>query len=81
MFKASALDFPLQEAVNVNGALVTPLPAETEIVAANITRRNYGIPSIGLWQISTGKAPEVLFHDDRYDWRCKSREGILQCDI
>ena len=48
---------------------------EAEIVAADSTLRNFGIPSIGLWQTLSGKAPEILFHDDNQGMIGVARTG------
>ena len=66
--------FPIAGGSKRQGCVSRSTP-KAEIVAADMTLRNYGIPSIGLWQILTGKAPEILFHDDNQGMIGVARTG------
>ena len=48
---------------------------EAEIVAADMTLRNYGIPPISFWQVLIRKAPEILFHTDKQGMIGVARTG------
>ena len=66
--------FPIAGGSKRQGCISHSTP-EAEIVAADSTLRNFGIPSIGLWQTLSGKAPEILFHDDNQGMIGVARTG------
>ena len=66
--------FPIAGGSKRQGCISHSTP-EAEIVAADSTLRNFGIPSIGLWQSLSGKAPEILFHDDNQGMIGVARTG------
>ena len=66
--------FPIAGGSKPQGCVSHSTP-EAEIVVADMTLRNYGVPSIGLWQTLTGRAPEILFHDDNQGMIGVARTG------
>ena len=55
--------FPLAGGSKRQGCVSHSTP-EAEIVAADTTLRNHGLPSISMWQAIAGMLPRVVFHDD-----------------
>jgi len=55
--------FPLAGGSKRQGCVSHSTP-EAEIVAADVTLRTMGLPSISIWETITGRHPQILFHDD-----------------
>ena len=55
--------FPLSGGSKRQGCVSHSTPG-AEIVAADITLRTMGIPSLSIWEALSGSSPKLLFHDD-----------------
>ena len=55
--------FPLAGGSKRQGC-VSHSTLEAEIVAADVTLRTTGLPSLSLWSVIAGSLPRLLFHDD-----------------